>query len=419
MAHLSLIERAILSADQFYTVDVKALNNSGADGTVLLTVEGTTLSIMSQVDNTTPDQVHIQHIHGTFNADGTPSNARIPGPRNDTDLDGFVEVAEGAAAYGDILLPIEDQSDGFNNDPVADGEGRVAFYGQFDLSDDSQFLNPLSGTQYTGDDLMPLTLREYVIHGRQIDQPFGAGTEGAIDGTTGYKLSLPIGAGEIEEITQGQAFDILEDLTGDAGMGLAIQGTDGDDTFDALIDGATFFGNGGTDTLIFDKDRAEVDVEVQESGRLSVTDGAVSSELVAVERIAFDDGALLLGEGEIGTDVALLYAAAFDRTPDEAGLRFWIGQAEQGRSLDDIADSFVAGPEFAETFGAGLSDDAFVGVLYDTVLDRSADADGLAFWQTVLSDPAMDRGDVLVDFSLSDENRAAAEADISDGLFVV
>lgn len=413
MAHLGSMMEALQTSDAQFAVDVKALNNSGASGTVLFAVEGSTLSVMSVVTGLAPDELHVQHVHGTFDADGNPSDAAVPTPANDTDLDGFVEVAEGAAAYGDILLPLEDQSDGFNTDPIASPAGEIAFYEEFDLDDDSQFLNPLSGTQYTGDDLMPLNLREYVVHGAELTRAFGAGTEGSVDGTAGYKLTLPVGAGTIEEVSRETALDLLDDLVAEGG-----RGTPTGDVFEGFEDGQVIFGAAGFDTLETGMARADVTVETRADGRVAISDGSASAELSSVEKVSFTDGALLFGQGAGSEEVALLYAAALDRTPDEDGLLFWIENREDGMSLTDIATEFVEGDEFGETFGANLDDAAYVDVLYENVLGRPADGTGEAFWEDRLAEDGVSRADLLVEFALSGENRAQEAADIEDGLFV-
>ncbi len=49
----------------------------------------------------------------------------------------------------------------------------------------------------------------------------------------------------------------------------------------------------------------------------------------------------------------------------------------------------------------------FVQVLYKNVLDREGEAGGLNYWLKHLAGGTNTRADVLVDFSLSAENRAA------------
>jgi len=105
--------------------------------------------------------------------------------------------------------------------------------------------------------------------------------------------------------------------------------------------------------------------------------------------------------------VVRLYLAAFQRIPDYGGLLYWTNVFAQGIPLAGIADFFVNSPEFQATYGA-LSNGEFVTLLYQNVLGRGPDPDGLAFWTGQLDSGLMVRGDVLVGFSESAEFQAAS-----------
>ncbi|MEL6766196.1 MAG: DUF4214 domain-containing protein [Pseudomonadota bacterium] len=111
-------------------------------------------------------------------------------------------------------------------------------------------------------------------------------------------------------------------------------------------------------------------------------------------------------------EIALLYEAAFDRDGeiDAEGFNFWVDRREDGLSYEDVAKAFIGSDEFSESVGApgALSDEAFVAALYESVLDRPGEADGIAFWTDALAG-GTGRDAVLVSFALSDENRAAAD----------
>lgn len=99
-----------------------------------------------------------------------------------------------------------------------------------------------------------------------------------------------------------------------------------------------------------------------------------------------------------------LYAGAFDRLPDVPGTEHWAGRLEGGMSLRSIAARFVASPEFQGRYG-DLDDGEYVDQLYRNVLDRPADPAGRAHWVGRL-EAGTPRGDVLVSFTESAENRA-------------
>ena len=120
-----------------------------------------------------------------------------------------------------------------------------------------------------------------------------------------------------------------------------------------------------------------------------------------------DDGR---GDGAASTtspaaQITRLYDTVFDRAPDDAGLRFWTVALRAGTGLDDMAELLVASPEFRGRYG-DLDDGGFVGLLYRNVLDREADDDGLAFWTANLVGRRVDRDDVVLAFSESDEHVA-------------
>ena len=93
-----------------------------------------------------------------------------------------------------------------------------------------------------------------------------------------------------------------------------------------------------------------------------------------------------------------LYLAAFDRTPDAAGLAYWIGTP---LTVPQIASYFVTSPEFLAKYGS-LSNTQFVQQLYLNILGRTGDAAGVTYWISVLNS-GVTRGVVLTAFANSDE----------------
>lgn len=96
-----------------------------------------------------------------------------------------------------------------------------------------------------------------------------------------------------------------------------------------------------------------------------------------------------------------MYRAFLLRDADAEGLSFWNHALAHGKSLDDIAAGFVNSPEFVSQYGA-LTDEAYIELVYDNVLDRSPDAAGRAFWLARLQ-MGMSRGAMMTAFSESRE----------------
>ena len=103
-------------------------------------------------------------------------------------------------------------------------------------------------------------------------------------------------------------------------------------------------------------------------------------------------------------DVLRLYWAFFDREPDVDGARYWVTQSNQCASLRVIADSFAVSAEFAATYGA-LDDAGLVDLVYANVLDRTPDDAGRAYWLGELGARRLDRPGLVLYFSLSAEFR--------------
>jgi len=100
-----------------------------------------------------------------------------------------------------------------------------------------------------------------------------------------------------------------------------------------------------------------------------------------------------------------LYQAAFNRSPDDAGLASWSGQLHQGVAINQVAQGFVDSREFAASYG-GLDSSGFVTQLYSNVLHRAPDLAGQQGWLNALAGGAS-RAQVLAGFADSNENRIA------------
>jgi len=122
--------------------------------------------------------------------------------------------------------------------------------------------------------------------------------------------------------------------------------------------------------------------------------------------------------------VALIYEAARDRDGviDEPGLNYWIDQREEGLSARALARVFLDSREFEASFGDPdtLTNEGLVRVLFENVLERAPDADGLGFWINELARPDFDRADLVLAFAAAPENVEglpilATLAEVDDG----
>jgi Ca2+-binding RTX toxin-like protein len=196
-------------------------------------------------------------------------------------------------------------------------------------------------------------------------------------------------------------------ISGGAGNDV-IRGGAGDDRID---------GGAGLDTAAFAGARAGFTV-TQTGAGLVVTDnsGAEGSDtLTGVERLAFGDGVLALDLNGSAGQAYRLYAAAFDRTPDLAGLGFWIGAMDAGQPLYDVGTEFTKSDEFIKMYGATPTPEEFLTKLYQHILHRAPDAEGFAFWLDGMHHGTSE-GRVLAEFGESPENQAQVIGQIQNGI---
>ena len=184
----------------------------------------------------------------------------------------------------------------------------------------------------------------------------------------------------------------------------SLSGSDGDDTVsggkgDDIIDGGD-----GDDTLMLVGGPGDYSIRFH-NGTAVITHmdgGSDGSDTVAnVEMLRF-------GGADTRADAIIerLYEAVMHREVDPDGRSFWLEANAGGVSMHDIADGLLRSDE-GDGHCGGLSNVEYVNKLYDSVLNRAADRDGLITWTTALENGTMDRADVLLGFVNSAEKLAA------------
>jgi hypothetical protein len=181
---------------------------------------------------------------------------------------------------------------------------------------------------------------------------------------------------------------------------------DGNTVYQGSLQGARIDGGAGLDTAYYAGQETQYTF-VRKDGGFAVSrpgGGGTADLLVGVERVMFD-GALMkaLDIDGVGGRAYRIYQAAFDRTPDMAGLGYWIAMMDKGVTLDEVAAGFVASNEFKGLYGANPTHLELVTRLYTNVLHRPGDAGGIDFWVGAL-DKGVSLASVLAGFSESAEN---------------
>lgn len=182
-----------------------------------------------------------------------------------------------------------------------------------------------------------------------------------------------------------------------------VSGTANNDALTETAGNQLISGGAGIDTLTLGGTLASYKLAASGSA-VTLTGSSGSDLLTGVERLKFSDGSLALdtGSGAAGS-VYRLYSAMFNRGPDDAGMGFWINALDHSGKVVDIASGFVNSAEFNAIYGANATDTTFITALYNNVLHRNPDQDGLNFWINAMHNGGT-RAEVLVGFSDSAEN---------------
>jgi hypothetical protein len=177
-------------------------------------------------------------------------------------------------------------------------------------------------------------------------------------------------------------------------------------------------GGGGIDTAIFSGPRSNYAVTLGVTAQVSDNAGPDGTDTVTgIERLQFADKLVAIDTAGDAGQAYRLYQAAFNRTPDKAGLSYWVNGLDHGTDLAAAAASFIGSPEFKAAYGdpATLSTSKFLDVPYANILGRAPDPAGKAYWQDQI-DHGFARARVLASFSESVENVSIVGSKIANGI---
>ena len=138
-------------------------------------------------------------------------------------------------------------------------------------------------------------------------------------------------------------------------------------------------------------------------------------------RVTFNDGTLALdvGEGETAGQAYRLYQAAFARTPDLPGVAYHMNDMENnGLSITQIASNFIASPEFKTKYGDNPTEEQYINLLYQNVLNRTPAEFEVEYYKERFQEGSTDWNTTLVFFAESPENILAVAPEISQGILL-
>jgi hypothetical protein len=202
---------------------------------------------------------------------------------------------------------------------------------------------------------------------------------------------------------------VLDDLTVDLML---------DNVFAMPGQHTTIDGQGGVDSLVIDG--LKEDYSIGQSGQIWIVSEAGGEPLVSlvnVERIVFEDGVLALDLNGNAGMAYRIYQAAFARTPDNDGLEYWIEALDAGQGLYAVGLGFVHSAEFSNLYGNTSDVGDFVNRVYNNILGRDGEPEGLIYWTSEIEAGRRDMASVLIGFSESQENKALVLPAIEDGIW--
>ena len=191
-----------------YNATLEELNDSGAESTAMVTVDGTTVRVEIEGRGFAPNAPHAQHLHGAADADFTcPTPADVE--ELDEDGDGMLNTAEAAVMYGGVMISVTTEGDTSGDSalavdrfPVADADGNLEYSRTFEVS------------QEVADSLSNLHL---VQHGIDLDGSgqYDGDAVSSLDDSLPLEATIPATCGAFGESQSAAPIGGVQ--TGDAG----------------------------------------------------------------------------------------------------------------------------------------------------------------------------------------------------------
>lgn len=131
------------------------------------------------------------------------------------------------------------------------------------------------------------------------------------------------------------------------------------------------------------------------------------AELFALTTSIADNGAVatladVASANPTVAQIDRLYLAFFNRSPDDAGLAYWVDVNGGGYPLEHIAELFSVSPEYQQRYD-NIDFSTFLDRLYIDVMGRQPDDDGKRYWLSELEAGRVTRGSIVVYFTEGEE----------------
>lgn len=295
----------------------------------------------------------------------------------------------------------------FSQIRVSDGYRTQDYFGTFNYSSNGE----LSSGTLTATNAYQNGLY-FSITGMNVNAIYAANLINSGDIPDALKVALS----NDDQVYGSEGNDVIIDYAGND----QLYGNAGNDIFQ-ISNGTNYIdGGAGFDLVKYNSSSLVISLgSLGSSFTINKGSGQIDT-LSNIERVTFLDNATLaidVGGGQNAGSVYRLYQATFDRTPDAAGLKYWISNADNGASIHQIAQGFVDSAEYRQ-LNPGLDPVSMINNLYKNVLSRDADPKGFAYWKEQLAS-GMRESEMLVSFSESQENIANIAPTLDHGLWLL
>jgi hypothetical protein len=180
-----------------------------------------------------------------------------------------------------------------------------------------------------------------------------------------------------------------------------LSGLGGDDTFYRLSGKDAIYGGSGLDTLNVGLQASQCTFARLRDNSFVISDTAGNMALCRdIERLVFSNAeynpASLTNYGNIDSSLVQIYVAAFRRTPELSGYKYWL-QQEIIHGLKAVADTIFSLDIVKAIYPTSLTNAQFVTAIYQNVFSKAPDTDGLLYWSAQLA--MRSRGQLVIDMT--------------------
>lgn len=99
----------------------------------------------------------------------------------------------------------------------------------------------------------------------------------------------------------------------------------------------------------------------------------------------------------VSSSVIELYIGTFNRAPAQSGLDYWVDAISvDGWTIEDVAESFFEQTETTEKYPESMPTATYIDTVFNNVLGRSPENEGLTYWTTALDTGAISRNNFIL-----------------------